>query len=462
MAGIGFELRKIFSKTTISSRIRGIVFGTMTTIGPTIIFLAMLIGINLTLDSLNVPEGQQIFFSSATLYLFLFSIIISGATGTTITRFISDRIHEDEEDYIPSAMFGTSIFVSLLAALFATTIVGLLYLDGITDILMLGLFYTLTIVVSITYNLMLFISALKEYIKITLAFLVGVLLGVLTFVLLYFFSNLNILVTILCAMVVVFATINLILAYLILTFFNHSNHEYFAFMLYYKKYPYLFLSGLLYIVTLYIPNMLYWLFSDIAIQVSIFRVAPSYDMALFLAIVVNLSTPVLFVIKVETKFFEKYQKYVGSLISGTYGIIEKYRKIMLNTMDVELFFIYEVQLIITIILTSAGILFLPMFGFGGMVLNYFLLLSIGVYCTYLMYFTVVFLYYFDDQFGSFITTFTFFITTIVASIVALRLGVSFYPASLFVGGIVAWIVGFFRLRTFMETINSRLYCKSAE
>ena len=75
MAGIGFELRKIFSKTTISSRIRGIVFGTMTTIGPTIIFLAMLIGINLTLDSLNVPEGQQIFFSSATLYLFLFSII---------------------------------------------------------------------------------------------------------------------------------------------------------------------------------------------------------------------------------------------------------------------------------------------------------------------------------------------------------------------------------------------------
>lgn len=462
MAGIGFELRKIFSKTSISSRIRGIVFGTMTTIGPTIIFLAMLIGINLTLDSLNVPEGQQIFFSSATLYLFLFSIIISGATGTTITRFISDRIHEDEEDYIPSAMFGTSIFVSVLASFFAATIVSLLYLDGITDLLMLGLFYTLTIVVSITYNLMLFISALKEYIKITLAFLVGILFGALTFVFLYFLSNLNILVTILFAMVLVFATISLILAYLILTFFNHSNQKYFAFMLYYKKHPYLFLSGLLYIVTLYVPNILYWLFSDIAIQVSIFRVAPSYDMALFLAIVVNLSTPVLFVIKVETKFFEKYQKYVGSLISGTYGIIEKYRKIMLNTMDVELFFIYEVQLIITIILTSAGILFLPMFGFGGMVLNYFLLLSIGVYCTYLMYFTVVFLYYFDDQFGSFITTFTFFITTTLASIVALRLGVSYYPASLFVGGIVSWVVGFFRLRTFMETINSRLYCKSAE
>lgn len=462
MAGIGFELRKIFRKTTISSRIKGIVFATMTTIGPTIIFLIMLLSINLILDALNVSETQQIFFSSATLYLFLFSIIISGTTGTTITRFISDRIHENEEDYIPSAMFGTSIFVSILASIFASIIIVLLYLDGITDLLMLASLYILTIVVSITYNLMFFISALKEYLKITIAFFVGILLGAFTFFVLYQFTNLNVLIIILMAMIVVFTIINILLIYLILTFFNHSNHEYFAFLSYYKKHPYLFLSGLFYIVTLYVPNILYWLFSDIAIQVSIFRVAPSYDMALFLAILVNLSTPVLFVVKVETKFFEKYQKYVGSLINGTYSVIEKYRKIMLKTMDIELFYIYEVQLIITIILTCAGILLLPMLGFGGMVMNYFLLLSIGVYCTYLMYFTVIFLYYFDDQFGSFITTFTFFITTLLASIVALQLGVSYYPVALFVGGIVSWIVGFFRLRKFMETINARLYCKSAE
>jgi uncharacterized membrane protein len=309
---------------------------------------------------------------------------------------------------------------------------------------------------------MFFISALKEYLKITAAFFVGVLLGGLTFYLLYQFTDLNVLIAILISMIVVFTVINLLLIYLVLTFFNHTNRNYFAFLSYYKKYPYLFLSGLFYIVTLYIPNILYWIYSDIAIQVSIFRVAPSYDMALFLAILVNLSTPVIFVVKVETKFFEKYQKYVGSLINGTYGIIEKYRKIMLKTMDIELFYIYEVQLIITIILTCAGILILPMLGFGGMVLNYFLLLSIGVYCTYLMYFTVIFLYYFDDQFGSFITTFTFFVTTVLASIAALQLGVSYYPAALFVGGIVSWIVGFFRLRTFMKTINARLYCKSAE
>jgi len=462
MAGIGFELRKIFRGTSISSRIKGITFATMTTIGPTLIFLAMLIGINLSLSALNVSEKDQIFFSSATLYLFLFSIIITGTTGTTITRFISDRIHDNEEDSIPAAMFGTSILISAVAAVFAGVIVVLLYLDGITDLVMLISLYVLTIVVSITYNLMFFISALKEYLKITAAFFVGIVLGALTFVLLVQFTTLNVLISILMAMVVIFTVIDLMLIYLILTFFNHSNRDYFAFLAYFKKYPYLFLSGFFYIVTLYVPNILYWLFSDIAIQVSIFRVAPSYDMALFLAILVNLSTPVIFVVKVETKFFEKYQKYVGSLINGTFGVIEKYRKIMLKTMDIELFYIYEVQLIITIILTCAGILLLPMLGFGGMILNYFLLLSIGVYCTYLMYFTVVFLYYFDDQFGSFITTLTFFVATLMATLIALKLGVAYYPAALFVGGLVSWVVGFFRLRSFMETINARLYCKSAE
>ena len=116
MAGIGFELRKIFRGTSISSRIKGITFATMTTIGPTLIFLAMLIGINLSLSALNVSEKDQIFFSCATLYLFLFSIIITGTTGTTITRFISDRIHDNEEDSIPASMYGTTNMIRGFAA----------------------------------------------------------------------------------------------------------------------------------------------------------------------------------------------------------------------------------------------------------------------------------------------------------------------------------------------------------
>jgi uncharacterized membrane protein len=462
MAGIGFELRKIFSHTTISSRIRGIAFATMTTIGPTLIFLVMLLSINITLQSLNVPEPKQIFFSAATLYVFLFAIIVTGTTGTTITRFISDRIHDAEEDYIPSAMLGTSTLISLLCAVFAGGMVILLVLDGINDLWILVPLYLLAIIVGITYNLMFFISALKEYLKITGAFLVGFIGSALTFWGLNQLSTLDVLAQILISMVVLFSIINLILIYLILTYFSQSNRKYFAFLSYFKKHPYLSLSGFFYILTLYVPNLLYWMFSTIAVQVSIFRVAPSYDMALFLAILVNLSTPVIFVVKVETKFFEKYQKYVGSLINGTYAVIEKYRKIMLKTMEIELFYIYEVQLIITIILTCAGILLLPMLGFGGLVLNYFLLLSIGVYCTYLMYFTVVFLYYFDDQWGSFITTLTFFLTTLAATVLALQWGVSVYPVALFVGGMVSWVVGFFRLRTFMGSINARLYCKSAE
>jgi uncharacterized membrane protein len=131
---------------------------------------------------------------------------------------------------------------------------------------------------------------------------------------------------------------------------------------------------------------------------------------------------------------------------------------MIRTLDIELFAIYEIQLIITIILTCVGILLFPMLGFGGLVLNLFLILGIGIYCTYIMYFTVVFLYYFDDQRGSFITTFIFFITTLASTILALKLGISYYSIPLLIGGICSWIFGFFRLKYLLKSINERLFC----
>jgi len=74
MAGIGFELRKVFSKQSVYSKLKGIVFATMTTIGPTIIFLILLLGIHFAIDKLGVSQQEQLFFSSALLYVFIGAI----------------------------------------------------------------------------------------------------------------------------------------------------------------------------------------------------------------------------------------------------------------------------------------------------------------------------------------------------------------------------------------------------
>jgi uncharacterized membrane protein len=133
---------------------------------------------------------------------------------------------------------------------------------------------------------------------------------------------------------------------------------------------------------------------------------------------------------------------------------------MVRTITLELFYIYEVQLIITLLLTSLGIIFLPMIGYGGLVLNYFPILGISLYTTSLMYFTTVFLYYFDDQAGSLMTMLVFFVVTLATTLFVLRLVFPHYPCRF------GWehgqlIYAFLRLRATTGHINAQLFCPPA-
>lgn len=461
MAGIGFELRKVFQKESVYSKIKGTLFATMTTIGPTIIFLFMLFGINCVIDIFKVPENQQIFFSSACLHVFVFAIIVSGGLNTITSRYVSDMIFQKKEQNISSALFGSMLLSAIVAAIFALILCIILYINYSIDLGFLCGYYLFTVMISVTYTIMTFVSAIKEYKKITLSFFVGILCGSLLFLLLYFVFHLPVLSSVMDCMAIAFLIINIIIIYYILSFFPYSGENCFAFTAYFKKYPLLFFSGLFYIVGLYSSNIIYWYFADISMKVTIFHVAPTYDMATFLAILINLSAPVIFTVKVETQFFEKYKRYVTSLISANYTIIEKARKIMSDTISTQLFFIYEVQLIITIILTCLAIFVFPMFGLGGLTLDFFLLLGLAMFSVFSMYFTVVFLYYFDDQFGSCVATGIFLAVTTIVAVLALKLGTGYYALAPLAGGLCGLVYAFIRLKHFLQTINARLFCKSA-
>ncbi|MBH1941526.1 exopolysaccharide Pel transporter PelG [Mobilitalea sibirica] len=458
MAGVGFELRKIFKDETIHGKVKGVIYASMTTIGPTIMFMLLLLGIRYVMNIFDVPYKEQIFFSSASLYLFIFATMISGALNTISTRFISDMIFIEKDEYIPATMFGTIMIGSFAAAIpnFIICIVLFAKYD-INPVFLIG-YYLFGIMITVTYCIMTFISAIKEYAKITASFFVGLLSAVAIFFIAQRYMGLSVINCIIYSLALGFLLINVFLIYYIITFFEKSNHRYFEFLKYYIKYPKLFLSGLFYVLGLYISNIIFWFYSDIATVVTLFHVAPSYDMATFLAVIVNLSAIVIYTVKVETQFFEKYKLYVMALNNANYAVIEKARKNMNNTIHINLFFIYEIQLIITIILTCLSVMFFPMLGIGGLTLDFFLLLGIAYYAIFSMYFTVVFLYYFSDQFGSFIATALFFGVTVIASLIAIKLGNGYYAIAPLTGAIVGWIYAFLRLKYILKDINANIFC----
>lgn len=459
MAGIGFELRKIFGKKTLISRSWGIIYASAVSIGPSLMFLVLLFSIRALMQRYHATELETLFFTASFTYAFLIAILVSSMMNTVVSRYISDKIFESKEKDICASMFGVLTVSSIVSGIIALVLCVMMYLRKDAPVEFLVAYYFLTILAANVYSLITFVSALKEYKKVTVSYFVGVIFTVLMFVFLYRLTELSLISAVFLSLVGGFFVIHLLLAVIAVKAFGAPSNQYFEFLTYFKKYPKLLFSGILYMTGFYVSNMIYWYFSDMQVKVSIFSVAPNYDMAFFLAILVNLSGMVIFEVKTETSFYEKYIDYLSALGKGTYERIEDRRVALQNTISLQLFFLYEVQLIITIMLILLLNIFYPYLGVSNQILNMLLILGMGVYCILCMYFTIIFLYYFEDHAGACVSTGVFFLVVFLGSCICSRLGTPYYTIPVLAGGITGWVISFIMLRRRVKNLNAYLLCR---
>ena len=123
----------------------------------------------------------------------------------------------------------------------------------------------------------------------------------------------------------------------------------------------------------------------------------------------------------------------------------------------QLFFVYEIQLIITVVLVCLVSVFFPYLNASTYMLNIFVILSLGVYVVFSMYFTIVVFYYFSDYGGACISALVFLGVTALSAGAAVLLN-DFYPLPLLLGGLCGWVAAFLLLRRRMEKLDSFLMC----
>lgn len=459
MAGIGFELRKIFGKKTLLSHTYGILYASMVSVGPSLVFILLLFAIRYLLQRYFITELESLFFTSSFTYAFLVAIIVSAFLNTIVSRYISDKVFEGNESDICASMFGTLTMGSVISGLIALILCCGMYFRDHVPVEFLAAYYLLIILASNVYNMITYVSAIKEYMKVAISYLSGVGITLILFMVFYHVFHMHLISAVYWALVGGFFIINLFLVYICIKMFGLPSNRYFSFWGYYKKYPQLLLSGCAYMWGFYVSNLVYWQFSDMSVQISIFKTAPNYDMAIFMAMLVNLSGMVIFEVKTETTFYEKYVEYLSAINKGTYELMESRRVALQNTISLQLFFLFEVQLIITIILICLVNVFYPYLGFSSQILNLFLLLGMGLFCVFCMYSTVIFLYYFEDYRSAAISTGVFFAIVLVGAFVCCAIGEPYYPIPVLLGGIVGWIVGFVMLRKRLKNLNAYLLCK---
>lgn len=456
MAGIGFELKKIYGRKTLAAILWGTIYATMTTIGPAILSSVLILVLKLSLNRAGLTLLEERFFISSTTYVFVIATLSAVAFAAPVSRYISDCIFLGKESDICPSAFGLLVLSTTVAGIIMFLLCVGMYHDGV-PMLFLVSYYFLGVLISDVYSMMTYASALKHYKALTFSFFLGLLLVIGVYFLCTRRLGIDKVTAACIALACCYFLIAFALAFQLVKAFGAPRGRYFAFLPYFRRYPKLTIGGFAYTLGIYCPTIIYWLFSRIAEQISVFRTAPTYDFALFIAVFVNMPSLVIFVVKVETAFYEKYTLYVSALNNGTHDQIQKERDVMGRALRHQLFFVYEIQLIITVVLVCLVSVFFPYLNASTHMLNMFVILSLGIYAVFCMYFTIVVFYYFSDYSGACISALVFLSVTILSAAAAVLLD-NLYPLPLLLGGLSGWIVSFLLLRRRMEKLDSFLMC----
>ena len=461
MAGIGFELKKIYGRKTLTSNLWGTLYATMLTIGPTVLSATLMLVLNTLLSRMGLTVLEGRFFISSTTYAFLSALLITSFFSTPVSRYIADCIYLRKEAEIFPSAFGVLAFTTAISGIvMALLCVGVyVYGQGTVRVSYLVAYYFLGVLVTGAYTLMNYASALKHYKMLTFGFVLGLVLAVGVYLLCTVRLGIEGVTSACIALGSCFFVVIFALVFQCARAFGVPRGQYFAFLPYFRQYPTLAVGNLSYMLGLYCSTIIYWWFSRFSEQVIIFRTAPSFDLAMFLAFMVNIPSLVIFVVKVETAFYEKFVVYISALNKGTLHMIWKGRSVMTRALLQELFFVYEVQLVITVVLVCLVSVFFPYLDASLHMLHMFVTLSLGICAVFCMYFTIVVFYYFSDYNGACISSLAFLAVTFFGSVAAVRTG-DFYslPLPLLVGGLCGWVVAFLLLRRRMEKLDSFLMC----
>ncbi len=461
MAGIGFELKKIFKRRGILNYFAGAVYASAVTIGPTLMIVAVLLMLYTVLPYMEASVKNRELFSSTLLYCFIFPMIFSTPMNAVLSRYVADRIYLEKYDEIMPCI-RTGMAVTLLAA--AAAGIGFClaeYKAGGVEPLYVFVSYCFFISMTMVFYLMTYVSILKEYRRITLCFAVGLGIGSGAAWLWESWLQVEVTRAILYGMTLAFLIVALLLYAHLKSFFRIATEKRTGITGYLKKYPGLFLTNLFYVLGLYGHNFVFWT-TDLQLKVAkVFLSAPSYDMAGCLAMFSNITCLVIFMTRVETEFAGKYQVYCSAVIRGSRAEIITARRAMMRVMKDEIFFLLRIQFVITTVIFLAAMLVLPRLGFGGLVLRMYPALSAGYLVTFAMYALIIFLFYFDDRVGSMMTALVFCAGTAVCSIAATGLERPLAGFGLFGGAMLGWTAGFFRLVYIQKHLDHFAFCRGS-
>ena len=460
MAGIGITLNRIFSKNTIGMNVVGYSYSVVTTIAPMFFVIGNVLLMNVVFGTSSLSYSSRQLFAATVLYMFIFSLLTASPWNAVLSRYLSDVIYEERyEDILPCFYLGLLINMITAVAPAVPFCIHEYLVSGVSAVyIFTGFFGYLSI--SFIFYAMIYLSITKDYSKISLFYLIGMAAGFGIAALRIFVFDCEVMYSMLLGLSAGFLVTAALEFAQIRHYFKESSNNYRPVFTYLKNYRSLILANFLYTLGLFAHNFVFWTTDLKIVVVHSFVMAEPYDMATCLAMFTNISASTIFISLIEMHFHGRYRDYFNAVIGGSLMQIEKAKKRMFRQLVTEVMSLARIQFIITVAVFLVMIIVLPMLGFGGLIMQIYPCMSAAYFVVFLMYSSIILLYYFNDHVGLLLTTGSFCAVTIGGSILVARfLTPGWYGLGLWVGAVVGWVISYIRMRWLEKHIDIHVFCQ---
>lgn len=460
MAGIGFSLKKLFNKRGVFSLCRAYGYAGIICAGPMILGVVMLAGVSLAARLAGMPAHDRELLNCMLTYSLLVSLSVTSWFNMVTTRYTSDMLYEEKPEKIMPSLYG-SCSIMLVAG-------GVLYgifllFSGVSfSYQILCLWFSLILIV--VWMEIVYLTALKDYKGIVLAFAVSLLLGFFCALVLVVVGWVSVVSLMLC-IIIAYGTLMVWYYKLLLDYFPKSDGSKYAFLRWFDKYKSLAFSGGFINLGLF-AHLVIMYFGPLRVQVEgLFYGAPSYDVPALFAFFSILITTINFVTSVEVRFYPAYRDYYSLFNdNGSIKDIEQAETKMLTILKQELTFSGHKQLISTVLFVVVGsylLEWLPL-GFTDLSIGIFRFLCTGYGIYAISNSIMLILLYFEDYTGALMGTVAFAAVSVTATILQnLFSSPEFFGLGFLLGGVVFYFIVWLRLEWYTKKLPYFLLCRKS-
>ncbi len=302
MAGIGFALRRLAGQDSLSAGLRSQLHAITVTSGP---WLLTVLALGVVEVFAREPLGQEAYrvFSSVIVYNFAFSLVIAAPIAMVVTRRLADMLFARDVSEATGMLMGSLATVFAIQVAIGVPFYGYLVdLEPVERLLALACF----LLVGGIWLASAFLSALKSYGSITAAFAFGMAVS----------ATLSVWLAREHGSVGLLAGFTAGMAVLLFSLIARVLAEYpapalrpFAFLPAMSGYWELAVAGLLLALGLWVDKWIMWFAPGQLVVAGMMPTHPTYDSGMFLACLTMAPGAAMFLVMVETRFFEAYLRY---------------------------------------------------------------------------------------------------------------------------------------------------------